>query len=53
LRKDLEQQGFKVNWCDICVANKMKHGKQFGVSLHVDDLKITHKDKEAVDQQKV
>jgi hypothetical protein len=50
LRKDLEQLGFKVNPYDICVANKMIDGKQFTVLFHVDDLKISHKDKKVVDQ---
>jgi len=50
LRKDLEQLGFKVNPCDICLANKMINGEQFTVLWHVDDLKISHKDKKVVDQ---
>jgi len=50
LRKDLEQLGIKVNPYDICVANKMINGKQLTVFWHVDDLKISHKDKKVVDQ---
>ena len=50
LRKDLEQLGFRVNPYDICVANKLINGKQFTVLWHVDDLKISHKDKTEVDK---
>ena len=50
LRKDLEELGFKVNPYDICVANKWINGKQFTVLWHVDDLKISHKDKTEVDK---
>ena len=50
LRKDLEKIGFKVNPYDSCVANKMINGQQFTILWHVDDLKISHKDKKVVDQ---
>lgn len=49
LRKDLEENGFKVNPYDICVANKMINGKQFTAVWHVDDLKISHVDTPVVD----
>jgi len=50
LRKDLEQLGFKINPYDICVANKLINRKQLTILWHVDDLKISHKDKKVVDQ---
>lgn len=43
-----EGMGFKINQYDICVANKMINGKQFTVLWHVDDLKISLKDKKVV-----
>ena len=39
LRKDLEEQGFKINPCNPCVANKMVNEM-----WHVDDLKVSHVD---------
>ncbi len=49
LRKDLEDNRFKVNPYDPCVANKTVNGKQLTVTWHVDDLKVSHKDKKIVD----
>ena len=49
LRKDLESIGFTVNPYDPCVANMMQGGSQLTVVWHVDDLKISHKQKEVVD----
>ena len=48
LRSDLEDRGFVVNPYDPCVANKMVDGAQITVCWHVDDLKISHRDKEMV-----
>ena len=49
-RKDLEKEGFKFNPYDPCVANKMVNGKQMTVVFHVDDAKVSHKDKKVVDE---
>ena len=42
---ELEDFGFKINPYDPCAANKMVNGSQMTVTWHVDDLKISHKDK--------
>ena len=42
--KDLQQEGYKMNPYDPCVANKMINGKQHTVTWHVDDLKSSHVD---------
>ena len=42
---DLEEDGFVVNPYDPCVANKVIGGKQITVGWHVDDLKVSHEDK--------
>ena len=44
----MEGRGFVVNPYDPCVANKMVDGAQMTVCWHVDDLKISHRDKEMV-----
>ncbi|MEL7196301.1 MAG: reverse transcriptase domain-containing protein [Bacteroidota bacterium] len=49
LRGRLEKWGFEVNPYDECVANKMIDGSQCTVIWHVDDLKISHKKKEVVE----
>ncbi len=41
---DLESDGFMLNPCDSCVANKVVDGKQMTVCWHVDDLKVSHCD---------
>ena len=43
------QDGFEVNPCDCCVANKVVNGKQLTVVSHVDDLMISHEDPRVVD----
>jgi hypothetical protein len=50
LLKDLEGNGFKLNPYDPCVANKMVNGKQFTITWHVDDLKLSHVDLKEVDK---
>jgi hypothetical protein len=45
---DLESQGFETNPYDPCVANKMVAGKQFTLTCHVDDTKMSHKDPKEV-----
>ena len=44
----LEKIGFKLNPYDSCVANKIINGHQCTIVWHVDDLKISHKDKKVV-----
>eukprot|EP00804_Cyclotella_cryptica_P004278 CCRYP_013488-RB/>CCRYP_013488-RB protein AED:0.37 eAED:0.20 QI:0/-1/0/1/-1/0/1/0/257 len=48
LRKDLEAFGFVVNEYNPCVANKMVNGSQMTVVWHVDDLKVSHKDRKEI-----
>ena len=45
---DLKRVGFELNPYDFCVANKTSKGKQLTVCCHVDDLKISHEDKQVV-----
>ena len=40
--------GFKINPYNPCVANKMATGHQVTIFWHVDDLKVSHKEKNAV-----
>ena len=48
VKSDLDDRGFVVNPYDPCVANKMIDGSQITVCWHVDDLNISHRDKEMV-----
>jgi hypothetical protein len=48
LTKKLVSWGFVINPYDWCAANKMIDGKQCTIIWHVDDLKISHVDPEAV-----
>eukprot|EP00804_Cyclotella_cryptica_P009375 CCRYP_018081-RB/>CCRYP_018081-RB protein AED:0.27 eAED:0.27 QI:0/-1/0/1/-1/0/1/0/175 len=46
LKRELESYGMVMNPYDMCVANKeTKNGQQLTVLWHVDDLKISCKDK--------
>lgn len=45
----LTEWGFKMNPYGTCVANKIVNGMQLTVVWHVDDLKISHVDKDVVD----
>ena len=45
LRYNLEGNGFVVNPCGPCVANKDINGKQMTVIWHVDDIKVSNVDK--------
>jgi hypothetical protein len=47
---DLMRYGFVLNPYDPCVANKIVHDAQMTVSWHVDDLKVSHKEKKMVDE---
>jgi hypothetical protein len=49
LTTDLLSIGFVLNPYDPCVANKMIGGLQMTLCWHVDDMKISHKKKDAVD----
>ena len=49
LTNDLLTIGFELNPYDPCVANKIIGGQQMTLCWHVDDMKISHKKKEAVD----
>ena len=48
LAADLTKMGFKINFYDPCVANKLVGVKQLTVCWHVDDLKISHVNKHVV-----
>ena len=43
-----EDMGFTHNPYDSCVMNKRIEGSQCTVTFHVDDLKISHKNKNVV-----
>jgi hypothetical protein len=45
-----EQEGFKFNPYDPCVANRDKKGLQQTLLFHVDDLKSNHKDPKVNDE---
>ena len=49
LKSVSEAQGFALNPCDPCVANKKANGSWMMMVWHVDDLKISHKEKDAVE----
>lgn len=49
LSKELTSRGFKANAKDSCAFNKMFKGHQITVLVYVDDLFITCKDEEAID----
>ena len=42
--------GFKINFYAPCVANKVINDSQMTICWHVDDLEISHKDPEEVNQ---
>ena len=48
LRSDLDHMGFGINPYDPFVANKIVNGHQMTICWHVDDLKVSHKDDNAV-----
>jgi len=49
LSNTFKEWGFKINEYDQCVANKIINGKQCTIIWHVDDLKISHIDKNVVE----
>ena len=46
---ELKKWGFKQNPYDACTFNKMTEGSQLTIVFHVDDCKISHMKKSAVD----
>jgi len=46
----LEKCGFECNPCDTCVMNKMINGNQCTILSHIDDLKISHINKDLVSE---
>jgi len=44
----LERIGFKLNPYDLCIANKLVEGKQCTIAWHVDDMKISHVNRDVV-----
>jgi hypothetical protein len=49
LSETLQEWGFVLNPYDKCVANKNIEGKQCTIIWHVDDLKISHANKNVVE----
>ena len=49
LSTKLQEWGFATNEYDDCIGNKMIEGKQYTVTWHVDDLKVSHTSQEVVD----
>jgi len=49
LSETLQEWGFVLNPYDKCVANKNIEGKQCTIIWHVDNLKISHADKNVVE----
>ncbi len=50
LVSELKGRGFKINEYDPCVATKMVNDEQMTITWHVDDLKISHMDREVVSE---
>ena len=48
LTNALIEWGVIINPYNCCVANKMVNGKQLTIVWHVDDLKISHADKDFI-----
>ena len=48
--KDIENEGFKINDYDPCVANKQINGKQLTLTWHVDNIKMSHQDKAVLNE---
>jgi hypothetical protein len=41
---DQKSQSFELNPYESCVTNKMINGKQFNLTWHVDNIKMSHDD---------
>ena len=48
LSKELREYRFLINPYNPCVTNKWTDGRQLTVVWHVDDMKVSHKNKEEV-----
>jgi hypothetical protein len=46
----LKEMGFEINPYDSCIANKFINEKQCTIAWYVDDMKISHVDKDVVTQ---
>ena len=51
LSNNLIRRGYTLNEYDSCVANKEINGYQFTIVWHVDELKLSHKSSETLDQE--
>jgi len=51
LSETLQEWGFTLNPYDKCVANKNLQGNQYTIIWHLDNLKISHKKKEVVEDK--
>ena len=49
LSKDLEAIGFKLNIFDYCVSNNMIWYKKITITWRVDEIKVSHAEKDIVD----
>ena len=49
LSKHLTDHGFTQNEYDMCTFNKMVNGEQITVQFHVDDLKVSHKERSVLE----
>ena len=49
LTKDLKEYGFVVNPYDACVANKVVEGLLLTIVWHIDDIKVSHRKKEVLE----
>jgi hypothetical protein len=45
---DPKSQGFESNPYDLCIANKIINGKQFTLTWHVENIKMSHDDHKEV-----
>ena len=45
----VDKMGFTLNPYDTCVANKIVNGKQLTILWYVDDVKVSHVDKDVVE----
>jgi hypothetical protein len=47
---DIEANSFTLNPYNPCVTNKMVNGKQFTITWHIEDLKLSHMDDKEVNK---
>ena len=48
ISKELKEYGFVINPYVPCIAKKWTSERQLTVAWHVDDIKVSHKNKEEV-----